>query len=137
MSITTVSIFSQYPHSLKGANPSIGNESQSLDFSQALIGASKNMDSIANSSLLNADSSKADKIEVKSISGSLESFVKDLQSLAQSLQIQAEKELSKKQSKAIEDQAILMQKILLSIGLRKYIEDHVETVKQEDRKAFV
>ena len=63
--------------------------------------ASKNIDSSANSSLLNADSSKADKIEVKSISGSLESFVKDLQSLAQSLQIQAEKELSKKNNQKL------------------------------------
>ena len=137
MSISAVNIFSQYPRSFQGANLSIGNESQSLDFSQALIDALKNTDSIADSSPLNTDASKTDSIEVQSIGGSLDSFVKDLQSLAQSLQIQAEKELSKKQSKAIEDQAILMQKILLSIGLRTHITNHFETVKQEDRKALV
>ena len=52
------------------------------------------------------------------ISQSLEAFAENLQSLFQSFQIQTENELSKKQSKAIEEQAIYIQKALLMMGSR-------------------
>ena len=68
------------------------------------------------------------------VSQSLESFAETLQSLFQSFQMQAEVELSKCQSKAIEEQAICMQKALLMIGMRLENQDH-PTVKKTEYQA--
>ena len=120
MPISTINTSSHWVRSAQMNNLVISNESPSKDFTQVFDFASKNLDVDVNILFIKKDAEVINDVDFQNanISQSLEAFAENLQSLFQSFQIQTENELSKKQSKAIEEQAIYIQKALLIIGSR-------------------
>ena len=120
MPISTINTSSHWVRSAQMNNLVISNESPSKDFTQVFDFASKNLDVDVNILFIKKDAEVINDVDFQNanISQSLEAFAENLQSLFQSFQIQTENELSKKQSKAIEEQAIYIQKALLMMGSR-------------------
>ena len=136
MPISTINTSSHWVRSAQMNNLVISNESPSKDFTQVFDFASKNLDVDVNILFIKKDAEVINDVDFQNanISQSLEAFAENLQSLFQSFQIQTENELSKKQSKAIEEQAIYIQKALLMMGSRLDNQDQ-PTVKSTEYQA--
>ena len=133
MPISTINTSSHWVRSAQVNNLVISNESPSTDFAQVFDFASKNLEADGNNLFIKKDAEVMSDVDFQNenISQSLEAFAENLQSLFQSFQIQAENDLSKKQSKAIEEQAIYMQKALRMMGSRLDNQDHPAVIKTE------